>query len=134
MKQLFLGLCLFTVSVLAFGKPVNNQHVVLISLDGFRYDYIEKHNASHLAEIAGQGVRAQRMTPVYPANTFPNHLSIITGRYPVNHGIVNNQFADKQRPAKDGYARYSMGQGYTCLLYTSPSPRDRQKSRMPSSA
>ena len=24
--------------------------------------------------------------------------------------------------------------GYTCLLYTSPSPRDRQKSRMPSSA
>ena len=23
---------------------------------------------------------------------------------------------------------------YTCLLYTSPSPRDRQKSRMPSSA
>ena len=25
-------------------------------------------------------------------------------------------------------------QGYTCLLYTSPSPRDRQKSRMPSSA
>ena len=24
--------------------------------------------------------------------------------------------------------------GLTCLLYTSPSPRDRQKSRMPSSA
>ena len=24
--------------------------------------------------------------------------------------------------------------GYPCLLYTSPSPRDRQKSRMPSSA
>ena len=23
---------------------------------------------------------------------------------------------------------------YTCLLYTSPSPRDREKSRMPSSA
>ena len=26
------------------------------------------------------------------------------------------------------------GKVYTCLLYTSPSPRDRQKSRMPSSA
>ena len=26
------------------------------------------------------------------------------------------------------------GQQNTCLLYTSPSPRDRQKSRMPSSA
>ena len=29
---------------------------------------------------------------------------------------------------------YSDGQFYFCLLYTSPSPRDRQKSRMPSSA
>ena len=28
----------------------------------------------------------------------------------------------------------SFTQGYNCLLYTSPSPRDRQKSRMPSSA
>ena len=26
------------------------------------------------------------------------------------------------------------GESYSCLLYTSPSPRDRQKSRMPSSA
>ena len=26
------------------------------------------------------------------------------------------------------------GEFYDCLLYTSPSPRDRQKSRMPSSA
>ena len=29
---------------------------------------------------------------------------------------------------------YAAGQSSTCLLYTSPSPRDRQKSRMPSSA
>ena len=29
---------------------------------------------------------------------------------------------------------YSIGVTYSCLLYTSPSPRDRQKSRMPSSA
>ena len=28
----------------------------------------------------------------------------------------------------------SVSKAYTCLLYTSPSPRDRQKSRMPSSA
>ena len=29
---------------------------------------------------------------------------------------------------------YVAGHAMTCLLYTSPSPRDRQKSRMPSSA
>ena len=31
------------------------------------------------------------------------------------------------------FVRTTVGQ-YICLLYTSPSPRDRQKSRMPSSA
>ena len=30
--------------------------------------------------------------------------------------------------------RFEPGQSKDCLLYTSPSPRDRQKSRMPSSA
>ena len=33
------------------------------------------------------------------------------------------------------YLKYCERKGFkTCLLYTSPSPRDRQKSRMPSSA
>ena len=40
------------------------QYVVLISLDGFRHDYIELHNAKHLRAIAEQGVRASSMTPV----------------------------------------------------------------------
>ena len=30
--------------------------------------------------------------------------------------------------------RFGGGSGYTCLLYTSPSPRDKRQSRMPSSA
>lgn len=87
------------------------QPVVLISLDGFRHDYIELHQASALAALAKQGVRAQRLIPVYPANTFPNHLSIITGLAPARHGIVNNSFLDKSRPEKgeQSYQRYAMG-------------------------
>ena len=42
--------------------------------------------------------------------------------------LVNSAFSDVDRD--NLVARV----GYTCLLYTSPSPRDRQKSRMPSSA
>jgi predicted AlkP superfamily pyrophosphatase or phosphodiesterase len=87
------------------------QHVVLISLDGFRHDYIELHNAKHLARIAKKGVRAQAMTPVYPANTFPNHISLVTGLLPKHHGIVNNRFYDKSRPTKEGYAQYQLGYG-----------------------
>jgi len=87
------------------------QYVVLISLDGFRHDYIELHNAKHLAAIAKQGVRASSMTPVYPSNTFPNHISLITGLLPKHHGIVNNRFYDKSRPTKEGYAQYKLGYG-----------------------
>ena len=38
------------------------------------------------------------------------------------------------RPAFDGIDVFEGEQYHTCLLYTSPSPRHRQKSRMPSSA
>ena len=100
----------------------NKQYVVLISLDGFRHDYIELHNAKALQNIASQGVRAEAMQPVYPANTFPNHISIITGLLPIHHGIVNNAFYDKTRPMHEGYARYQMGAGYRDSTWISAVP------------
>ncbi|MDN3379528.1 MULTISPECIES: ectonucleotide pyrophosphatase/phosphodiesterase [unclassified Pseudoalteromonas] len=84
----------------------DEQTVVLISLDGFRWDYIEKHNAKNIAKIAEQGVRGRKMRPVYPTKTFPNHLSIITGLLPINHGVVDNRFCDSERNEC-----YSMGKG-----------------------
>lgn len=87
-------------------KASDEQTVVLISLDGFRWDYIEKHNAKNIAQIAKQGVRGNKMRPVYPTKTFPNHLSIITGLLPINHGVVDNRFCDSERNEC-----YSMGKG-----------------------
>lgn len=100
----------------------SQQHVVMISLDGFRHDYIELHKAKHLAKIAKEGVRAKSMTPVYPANTFPNHISLVTGLHPKNHGIVNNRFFDKSRPTKDGYAHYKMGSGQSDSTWITATP------------
>ena len=102
MKRFLLSLCLlFSLSALA-----EEQTVVLISIDGFRYDYIEKHDAKNIRAIAETGVRAEGLIPVYPSKTFPNHLSIVTGQYPANHGIVDNNFYDKERQQ-----RYRMGDG-----------------------
>ena len=109
---LFCGACSAAFAAPPPASPVDNQqHVVLLSLDGFRHDYIEKHQAKNLAKIAQQGVRAEAMIPVYPANTFPNHISLVTGLHPSQHGIVNNYFYDKQRPKDDSYAMYGMGKG-----------------------
>lgn len=98
-----LVLISFFFSVTAFAQQ---QSVVLISLDGFRWDYIEKHRAKGLANIAKQGVRVNKMWPVYPSKTFPNHISIITGLLPVNHGVIDNKFCDKKRDQC-----YKMGSG-----------------------
>lgn len=67
----------------------SKNHVVLISLDGFRHDYIELHNAKNLARIAKAGVRSTSLTPVYPANTFPNHISIVTGLLPIHLSLIH---------------------------------------------
>lgn len=112
------------LAVLTTGVQAKDDtpYVVMISIDGFRHDYVEKHNAANIAQIAKDGVRAEKMIPVYPSSTFPNHISIITGLLPVHHGIVNNAFYDKSRPVKDSYARYSMGKGYGDSTWLSGMP------------
>lgn len=71
------------------------QYLIMVSIDGFRYDYAEKYNAKNILKIADQGVRAESLIPPYPSKTFPSHYSIVTGLYPQNHGIVDNYFYDK---------------------------------------
>lgn len=67
---------------------------VLISLDGFRADYITRPGAVRLRELAARGVRAERLIPSFPSKTFPNHYTIVTGLYPEHHGIVANTMRD----------------------------------------
>ncbi len=66
--------------------------VLLVSLDGFRWDYLDRGLTPNLERLAREGVRAEAMVPVFPTKTFPNHYSIVTGRYPAKHGIVGNVF------------------------------------------
>ncbi|MDN5291729.1 MAG: hypothetical protein PWQ06_1968 [Anaerophaga sp.] len=68
------------------------RYVVMLSLDGFRWDYPEIYNTPVLDSIAEHGVRAEALIPCFPTKTFPNHYSIATGLYPDHHGIVNNIF------------------------------------------
>lgn len=74
--------------------PRLTRHVVLISLDGFRADYMARPVAVNLRAIAARGVRAERMEPVFPSKTFPNHYSIATGLTAEEHGIVANVMRD----------------------------------------
>jgi alkaline phosphatase D len=80
------------------------HYVVLVSLDGFRWDYAKRDGATHLLALGKQGVWApEGMLPSFPSLTFPNHFTIVTGLYPEHHGLVANSFYD---PAKQ--ARYAI--------------------------
>jgi len=95
-KIAFLILFLITTPVAFSQKSIKDLKptVVLISLDGFRYDYLEKYNPPTLNKLAKSGVRARWMIPSFPTKTFPNHYTIATGLYPQNHGIVENSVYD----------------------------------------
>ena len=63
-------------------------YVVLVSLDGFRFDYEKRYGAPHLLALGDRGIAADGLIPSYPSLTFPNHYTIVTGLYPEHHGIV----------------------------------------------
>ena len=82
--------------------PIPSRHAVesarhpliLISIDGFRADYLDRHETPTLAALAADGVRAEAMKPAFPTLTFPNHYTLVTGLTPDHHGIINNRMVD----------------------------------------
>jgi predicted AlkP superfamily pyrophosphatase or phosphodiesterase len=86
------------LAVLAYGlaqsQSAERPYVVLVSIDGLRYDYAERYQAKNILTIRDGGATAPSMIPCFPSVTFPNHISIITGLYPEHHGIVGNAFFD----------------------------------------
>lgn len=78
-------------------ETLDKPYVILISLDGYRWDYTQRFNPANISKFANEGVRAKSMLSCFPSKTFPNHYSIATGMYPENHGIVNNSFYDYEK-------------------------------------
>ena len=77
------------------------HYLVLVSLDGFRWDYARRDNATQLLALGAAGVWApEGMFPSFPSLTFPNHFTIVTGLYPEHHGLVANSFYDETRQAR----------------------------------
>ncbi len=98
-KSIF-WLLICSVFVFLSGCKTSNEcvdsqpYLVVLSMDGFRWDYAGKTETPNLDRIFENGVKAERMIPSFPTKTFPNHYTMATGLYPDNHGIVLNGFYD----------------------------------------
>ena len=75
----------------------STPYVILISFDGFRYDYVDRYNCQNFQRFIDEGASAPAMIPSYPSKTFPNHYTLITGLYPGHHGLVDNSFYDEDK-------------------------------------
>ena len=93
----FLGSAVHAAGSGGVNAPAQRDkpYLILVSLDGFRWDYQDLFDTPALDRIAADGVRAKRLIPVFPTLTFPNHYSIATGLYPANHRLIGNTFPNR---------------------------------------
>ena len=93
---LFLSLC--------YSNYQNNSPIVLlVSFDGFRYDYTDMIDTPNFDFLKDNGVKAKSLQPIFPSFTFPNHYSIVTGCYADKHGILGNVFYDYTKRSEYSY-------------------------------
>lgn len=99
-RHIFQVLIVASITLLACqddsgpGSLADHESVLLISLDGFVFDYMKATATPGMDSMALQGVLADALVPVFPSKTFPNHYSQVTGLYPENHGIISNRIFD----------------------------------------
>ena len=95
---LIITLILLLCSSCSYHDEVEStdEYVIIVSMDGCRWDFPQLGHMSNLESIKEKGVKANSMQPVFPANTFPTHYSMVTGLYPDHHGLVNNSFYDAE--------------------------------------
>jgi predicted AlkP superfamily pyrophosphatase or phosphodiesterase len=74
--------------------------VVLVSIDGFRWDYLDRFHPPNLRRLADAGVRAEGLIPQFPSKTFPNHYTIVTGLRLASHGIISNNMRAEDIPGE----------------------------------
>jgi predicted AlkP superfamily pyrophosphatase or phosphodiesterase len=91
----FLGVLITGFELSAQQKSV--PYVIMVSFDGFRYDYVQNFNPPNFKQFIANGSQAKALIPSFPSKTFPNHYTLVTGLNPGNHGLVDNTFYDPAR-------------------------------------
>ncbi len=87
--------CIHQPAITTTGSATNHASpLLLISIDAYRYDYIDRGLSPTLAMLAKNGVQAASMQPSFPTLTFPNHYTLVTGLRPDHNGVVDNTMFD----------------------------------------
>ena len=111
LRRLLLLLGLISGALLAAGcrslppAQATQPTLILLSVDGFRWDFRERGDTPTLDRLVDSGVSARKLIPVFPSKTFPNHYSMTTGLYTEHHGLVSNNIYDPEFDAIYGLGK-----------------------------
>jgi predicted AlkP superfamily pyrophosphatase or phosphodiesterase len=95
MKRILATLGAVAIFAMALGAAeAPRSSVILVSLDGWRWDYHTKARVENLRSLMERGVHAAGIIPSFPTKTFPNHYTLVTGLYPGHHGVIANSMRD----------------------------------------
>ena len=97
MKYVIFCLGFFLAGFGLKAQQESTPYVIMISFDGFRYDYVQNFNPPNFKQFIAKGAQAEALIPSFPSKTFPNHYTLVTGLNPGNHGLVDNSFYDPAR-------------------------------------
>lgn len=75
-------------------KNQEQQRVLLVSFNGFRWDYVTKFPMFNFRNLIEEGAHVKQVTNIFITKTYPNHYTMVTGLYAENHGVVANEMFD----------------------------------------
>src|SRR5688500_18813462 len=108
--------------------PSADQNVLLITIDTLRADALGSYGGRaatpNLDRLAAEGIRFT-FAHAHAVVTLPSHASIMTGRYPYDHGVRDNAGYRLDDKAKT-LAELAKGQGLTTGAFVGAFPLDRQ--------
>lgn len=105
-RLLLAALFIALTPATGLAQPVRDRVVILVGIDGFRADYLDRGLTPTLSRLATEGAVADGgMRPSFPTVTFPNFYTLATGLHPDHHGLVYNTMRDPELPDRT----FSMG-------------------------
>lgn len=93
-----LLLCIGMTEFCVAAEPARDHCVILISVDGLAGFYLDDPQADMptIRGLAREGARAQGMICSFPTVTWPNHTTLVTGVPPARHGVIGNNYLDRE--------------------------------------
>ena len=83
---------------------MKNKYVIVISFDAVSEEDLEfLSKQPNFSKLIKNGALIKNVESVYPSLTYPAHATIVTGKYPKNHGVINNTVLDFKNDNPDWY-------------------------------